>query len=303
MGDQITHINEMFAAPKGDLRLVLNMGGVNIYSSVLLKQNFIKAMGKTSRVAPIVKTLVKLMKKGEFFPCYLTDKIYKVLLKRQPPEFKGYAGFTMGKYILVFVDNDVNIFGFASNNELSITTLHELIHKSSNKFPNQFYQTFKSELTMFYHFYWSKIFSVQSGKLDIKQTQKLISFIYLNIEIKERTNKMLSQYHKLLLETFTDITTLNKEEIEKLITDYIVMIKIIWKGISSNSPQLIEKVVFVNRKFITPLYTAYKTVFGINVKHIKELCYQELYAPSEVISLPALVKRPSQKVYKLINKL
>jgi len=303
MDDQTTQISELFAAPRGDLKIAANFGGVKIYTSTVLQQNFIKAMVKTSRVSPIVPTLIKLMQKGEFIPCYLTDKILKTILKRQPPEFKGYAGLTLGKFILTFVDNETNIFGFTSNNELSVTTLHELIHKASNKNPKLFYQTFKTEFTLFYNFYWSRVFSVERSGLGVKETQNLVEFIYFTTESGDRSNKALSTYYRKLLETFQDITTLNKEELDKLVTQYIILIKIIWKAMSSSAPTLIEKAVFANRSIIVPLYTAYKTAFGINVKSIKELCYQELYAPSEVISLPALVKRPSAKVYKMVNTL
>ena len=304
MDDQTAQITELFAAPRGTLHLVVNYGGVKIYTSSVLKQNFIKAMSKSSRTAPVVSTMVKLMGKGEFVPCYLTDRILKTILKKQPPEFKGYAGQTIGKYILVFVDNDTNIFGFASNNDLSITSLHELIHKASHQFPKQFYQTFKSELTAYYKNYWSQLFMVTKDGLDDKTVQRMVEFIYINLETKGiKSNKLLVEYHKMLLETFKDITVLPAEKLQKMVTDYIVLVKIIWKGMMSGAPSLITKAVFANRQIIVPLYASYKTTFGINVKHIKELCYQELYAPSEVISLPALIKRPSQKVYKMVNKL
>ena len=107
----------------------------------------------------------------------------------------------------------------------------------------------------------------------------------------------------MLLETFGDISTLPPDKFKKLVTDYIVLIKITFKAMTSSAPSLIVKATYANRHIVAPLYTAYKTTFGINVRHIKELCYQELYAPSEVISLPALIKRPSQKVYKMVNKL
>ena len=303
MEDQVKQITELFAAPRGKLQLVMNYGGVKIYTSSVLKQNFVKAMIKSSRTAPIVSTMVKLMGKGEFIPCYLTDRIIKSILKKQPPEFKGFAGQTLGKYILVFVDNDTNIFGFASNNDLSITSLHELIHKASNKYPKQFLSTFKQELTSYYKNYWSQLFMTERNGLDDKTVQRMIAFIYKNTERNIPSNKILIEYHRMLLETFGDISTLPPDKFKKLVTDYIVLIKITFKAMTSSAPSLIVKATYANRHIVAPLYTAYKTTFGINVRHIKELCYQELYAPSEVISLPALIKRPSQKVYKMVNKL
>jgi len=303
MEDQLAQISELFAAPRGNLQRVIDYGGVPFYTSSTLKQNFIKAMSKSSRTAPVVSTVVKLMGKQEFFPCYLTDKILKTILRKQPPQFKGYAGLTLGKYIFVFVDNDTNIFGFASNNDLSITTLHELIHKAAEKFKSRFLSTFKAELIMFYRSYWEQLFMVKANSLDIKTVNEIITYIFNNTESGKRNNASLVEYHGMLMEKFKDITTLEANEFQKLVTAYIVLIKIIWKGSMDGIPSLIEKAVLANRNIIVPLYTAYKMAFGINVKHIKELCYQELFAPSEVISLLAMLKRPSQKIYAIVNKL
>jgi hypothetical protein len=303
MEDQRNQIVELFAAPRGELQLVVNWQGVKIYTSPKLKQNFLKSMSKTSRTAPIVSTLLKLINKNEFIPCYLTSSIIKSILKRQPPEFKGYSGTTMGKYILVYVENDTNIFGFASNDELSITTLHELIHKSSNKFPSQFFQTFKSELIEYYSNYWNRLFNVSAGQLKKDKVEEIVKFLYKTTETGQRTNAALIKYHDMLKETFKGVTTLEEKTLEEIIRSYIILIKIVWKAMDSGAPSLIEKAAYANRQIILPLYISYQETFGINVKKMKELCYQELYAPSEVISIPALVKTPNPKVYKLINKL
>lgn len=303
MDDQVTQISELFAAPKGNLTVAVDFGSIKVYTSPTLKKNFLKAMTKTSRVAPVVNTIAKLMMKNEFIPCYLTNKIYKTLLKKQPPSLKGTVGQTFGKLILVYVDNEANIFGFASNNQLSITTLHELIHRAAGKFPTNFMQTFKVELNLFYSFYWNTIFSIKKHEMNLKEVQELVQFLFNKGKNPRGSNKFLVEYYKRLIEMFKDKTTLNNEDFQKLVTQYIVMIKIIWKGELAGLPNLVEKAVFANKHLIVPFYTTYKSVFGINVKHIKELCYQELYDPSEVISLPALVKRPSQKVYKMINKM
>lgn len=293
-------VNEIFAAPRGDLKIVANFGGVKVHTSQTLVEKFLKAMTKNSRTAPIAPVLLKLIQNKEFMPCYLTDRVLKTLLRRQPPEFKGYVGMSIGKYIFVFVDNDTNIFGFASNEQLAITTLHELIHKSAEKFPKQFYQTFIPELTLFYKNYWSNIFSLQQDKIKDKDIQNIIEFLFNTTENNKRNNAILKKYNDILLNLCRDTSTINVQEIIK---QYIVLIKVVWKGMETNNPTLIEKVVIDSQHLVSPLYHSYKNSFGISVKHIKELCYQELYAPSEVISLPALIKQPNPKVYKLIKKL
>ena len=137
----------------------------------------------------------------------------------------------------------------------------------------------------------------------MKEIEDLAEFIFMSSRTSMGSNKFLSTYHKKLMEMFGSKTTLESETFQKLVTAYIVLIKIVWKGSEAGLPSLIEKACYANKNLIAPLYTTYKAVFGINVKHIKELCYQELFAPDEIISLPALVKRPQQKVYKMVNKL
>lgn len=300
---QSSNTLEMFAAPRGNIQVATNYFGVKFYTSDKLKENFLKAMNKSGRAQPIVPVLEKLIKKNEFIPCYLTDKISKFLLRKRPEEFKYYAGITIGKYIFVFVDNDTNIFGFSSNEELSITTVHELIHKASNKFPKEFYQLFKNDLIEFYTNYWSMLFNVPKKDLSSKEVDSIISFVFFNIEKGEASNKNLTKYYHMLYDTLKDKTSLSEPQFRKLVTDYIVLIKIVFKAMSSGSGSLIQKACMTMRHIIKPCYITYSNIFGIKPTKIKELCYQELYAPSEVISLPALIKRPSGNVYRAIKKL
>ena len=303
MEDQAKKITEMFAAPRGELQLVTNWGGVKIYTSTKLKQGFVKAMAKTSRTTPIIQTILKLITSGDLVPCYLTDTISKSLLKMQPLEFKGYAGVSFGKKIFVFVEADSNMFGFASNNELSITTLHELVHRVSNDFQNEFFQTFKKELVEYYSYFWNDLFSIKVNELDKKGVEDVLKFVFIKIEKGKHNSEILVQYQKKLLETFQDKTTLNQETFYEIVKNYIVFINIVWKAMDAGAPSMVYKAATMNRNIVSLLYTAYTKTFGINIKHIKEFCVQELYAPSEVISVPALMKRPDQKVYKMINKL
>jgi len=301
---QSSNTLEMFAAPRGNLQVATDYFGIKFYTSDKLKQNFLKAMAKSSRAKPIVPVLEKLISKNEFIPCYLTDKISKFLLRKRPEEFKYYAGLTVGKYIFVFVDNDTNIFGFSSNEELSITTVHELIHKASNKFPKGFYQLFKNDLIEFYTNYWSTLFNVPKKDLSSKEVNEIVSFVFFNIEKKgQATNKNLTTYYYMLYNMLKDKTSLHEVQLKKLVTDYIVLIKIVFKAMSSGSSSLIQKACMSMRHIIKPCYTTYSNIFSVKPTKIKELYYQELYAPSEVISLPALIKRPSSNVYRAIKKL
>ena len=303
MEDQAKQISEIFAAPRGELQVVADFGGVRIYTSSKLKQGFVKAMAKTSRTAPIASTILKLIGKNELIPCYLTNKIINSILKKQPPEFKGYAGTTFGKHILVYVEAEANIFGFASNNELSVTTLHELIHRTANQFPSQFFSTFKGTLVEYYSTFWNELFSLKVNSIDKKKVEAIVGFLFMTSERSKRNNEVLVKYNNMLIEAFKESTTLDEKTFLELVQQYIVMIKLVWKAMDAQAPNIILKVIMVNKDIISKLYNAYSKTFGIKVRTMKELCYQELYAPSEVISIPALIKRPDPKVYKLIKKL
>ena len=47
MSEEAKLIAELFAAPTGDIEPVVNLGGVEIFTSKSLKQNYVKAMAKT----------------------------------------------------------------------------------------------------------------------------------------------------------------------------------------------------------------------------------------------------------------
>jgi len=304
MEDQVKQITEIFAAPRGELQVVTTIGGIKIYTSTKLKQSYLKAMAKTSITQPITKVLAKLMMQNELVPCYLTDKIYKSILKKQPSSLKYNLGLSIGKMVFIFVESGANIFSFASNNILASVTIHELVHRSAYEFGNSFYQTFKQDFINFYTFYWSRIFSLNINTINKKEIEEIVSFLSLKIrKLKDFNNKNLQKYHEMLITAFQNKTTLSQKQFIELVNQYIVMIKIFWKADQMGAPELISKAAMVNKHLINPFYTAYETVFNVNPQKMDILCYQETYAPEEIISVIVTLKKPDPRVYKLINKL
>lgn len=304
MEDQVKQITELFAAPRGELQYITTVSGAKIYTSTKLKQSYLKAMSKTSATAPIIKVIAKLMMQNELIPCYMTDKVYKSILKRQPSSLKYNLGLSIGKMVFIFVESQANIFSFASNNIISSVTVHELVHRSAYEFGNAFYQTFKEDYNKFYSFYWNKVFSLDINSVVKKDVEEIVSFLSLKLrKLSDFNNKNLSKYHGMLVNAFKDKTTLSEKEFLELVNQYIVLIKIFWKADELKAPELISKAAMAHKHLIKPFYTAYEVVFNLRPKKMDILCYQETYAPEEIISVIVTLKKPDPRVYKLINKL
>jgi len=298
-------ITELFAATKGNLKIVDKIAGNPIYSSAELQLNYLRAMEKSGRVGPIMKKLRELVKNNRVIPAYTTDSFFKSILKKRPLNMKGTVGFSVGSsgLIYILVETEANIFSFTNNDSLAIITIHELTHTSAKLKSKSFYNLFKSDLENFYSFYFSKLFSCDPKRVDQRKLANLIDFIYKGEKIYWLNNKRLKEYFDLLGDAFKEHTTLPANMFERVQTDYIVALKIIQKFISHEHEQEISKVLMSFKHIFSPFYTSYKHVFGIDPLKERYMCYQELWVPSEIICITSISSKPNQKVFKIINTL
>ena len=294
-------LSELFAAPRGDIRTVTKINGIGIFTSSELKERYLLAMGKTDKSIPIIKTITKLLQDGTLTPVYSTHKLLQSIRKKQPIQLRGFAGVVLNnKNIYIFVETDANIFSFTSNEDLATVTIHELIHYISASDSKDFYNIFKEDLENFYEFYFTRLLS--SSKSDVKD---LVNFIHFNLESNpfNISNSLLREYYDLIFSTFKDTSTLSEEAFTKIVTDLIVLIKLLQKLAESGSTQFFAQTAVAYKYIISPLYVTYKHTKSVNPMEAKTLCFQELWSTSEVIAVPSMIKLPSPKVYKAINKL
>jgi hypothetical protein len=239
-------------------------------------------------------------------PAYKSKSLFRSLLKLQPVDLEGISGVAIPeiKKIYILIETEANIFSFISNNALASVTVHEMIHLLSIRNPNLFYKTFLDDFKSFYGFYFCRLFSCNKDKIKKENLEKLCKFIY-DIEKGKYSSVpvFLKEYDKLIRETFREGSTLDDEGFDRLLHDFITSIYTMFKAMDQGANNLIFKITVYFKHIYIPLYTTYKYVFGADLTTNKQVAYQELFAPSEIISTFTLVKSIPTKVYKALEKL
>ncbi|MEA2092053.1 MAG: hypothetical protein U9O83_06780, partial [Campylobacterota bacterium] len=161
--------NEMFAPPIG-LKPVVKFDNELFYGGDNLNRSFIKALDKSSRTNKLTSHFEKMIKKKQLVPCFLSKGFLSFMKWRvfAPSGIKNIMAFynPKNKNIYILLHNDLNIFGYTSNNFLAKLTMHESIHMFADKNPSKFINIFKNEIDLFYKIMLCKIFSIDERKLD-----------------------------------------------------------------------------------------------------------------------------------------
>lgn len=300
------NVSELFSAARGNVELAMNILGQSVYTSDKLKSSYLKAMRKAGKTNPVIDKLEDMVQKKILIPVYSTNKLLKSLVKLQPLELKGFAGVvTTDRRILIFVETEANIFSFTSNDALATVTLHELIHYMAAYHLNTFYQIFKNTLEEFYGFYYLKYLNGLAKNLKAQKLTNFVKFINFKLEPNafQLSNNDLKNYYNIIVDTFKETSSLEEKEFVRKVSDIIVLIKVLQKLVASGSTQYMTQVVMAKKEVVNPIYVAYKTMLKINPLKAKQLCFQELWSTSEVISISTMIKTPSPKVYQAIKKL
>jgi len=286
---------EIFALPV-NMKVVASIDGMDLFSNESLQKRYVKAMRKAKRTKPIADKIEELTERETIIPCFLTKNLisltaFKVFAPRGVKTIRGFYHSESDKIILL-IDNNIS-WGFASNDFLSLLTLHEGMHMFANQKKMAFLSEFKNDLTRYYNEMYNTMFHLNNAKVDISP---LISFMYKIFEMpmKGLKNKDLITYHDMMIKMFLPHTSLDKETFERFTRDYILLVKIYDKSINS-----FLNIVKAYPHITTPMYEAYSKAF--NAERVQTICIQELIYPSEVICIMSEI-RP-QKCYSAFKKL
>lgn len=283
-------LQELFSLPIG-LEKVKNFPGPPIYTSNTLKRRYIESMRKSSRANILADKVEELVNKELVIPAFLNKGIFRFALSKifGDPETKDILGFYMSetKKIYILINNNINFFGYANNDWMSSLLLHESQHMCADLRSSKFYSLFKSDFMEFYSNLFTKIFKLKS--IDKSLLERVIKFIF-NIELKfPLNNNTLKNYHDLLME-FQSISS-NKDEFEKTLRDYIVIIKIFWTSLSG-----FIRVSRNYRHILGPIYDTYSSLYKITPN---STCIQELITLSEIIAVMSETNtKLTPKIYK-----
>lgn len=300
------NISELFTIPRGTLELAGSFYGAKVYTSDKLKQVYVNAIRKSSKGGPVFKTVEDLVNRNIIIPAYKSKSLFKSILKLQPVDLEGISGVAIPdiKKIYILIETEANIFSFISNNAVASVTIHEMVHLLSMKNPNLFFKTFLDEFKEFYGFYFCRLLSCRKETIKNEKLETLCRFIY-SIETGKYSSipVFLKLYDNLIRETFQEGSTLDPQDFEKVLHDFITSIYTIFKAMDQGSQNLITKITVYFKSIYLPLYVTYKHVFGADLATNKQVAFQELFAPSEIISTFTLVKAIPPKVYKALEKL
>ena len=289
-------VNELFAPPIG-LEPAIKIGGTTFYSSDKLKDNFNIAFSKSSRGRGVAPEISKLVKKGIIIPCYKSKGLLSFITKKffKNPNDAIIAFYDLDeKKVIVTIDNEITVFGTASNNNLASTTMHECMHLAASKNLAGFIRAFFQNLMMYYTAFFTDYFKLQ-GNID-KNISNLIRYVAVYERKGPRyANKDLKNYYDFLNTEFGNKTQLSEQDFVESLTNLIIACKLLIVSFGSFQTNI--------RRFamlITSLNTAYFKAFGAKNKYSMPI--QELISLSEVACILAEMK-PDDKSIKQIFKL
>jgi hypothetical protein len=284
-------LEEFFSIPIG-LEEVDNIFGFKVYSSDGLVKSFLKSIKSSGRGNPVYEPIEKLVKAKRIMPVYQIKGVLKFLKHKMigNPEDKAIMGFYhMGiKRVYIMIDNNVSIFGHASNDDIASTTIHECQHLFADSNKAKFVSLFKDELKRYYISAFSRIF-------ELKQIPKEVDKVILYISSFEGKNfntipKRLDGYEKVL-RGLRPASSLTNEQFDQNINDIRRSIIMFTKYFD----------MFVRsyrnyKNIFGPLDRAYRDAFSKRNSYTSP--YQELISVSEVICVLSEIKPSNPKIKK-----
>jgi len=288
-------VTELFVLPVG-LYPAYRVNGQVFYSSDKLKQSFLIAVTKSSRVRNVSTNIEKLVNQNTIIPCFKSKNVLSFIKHKfsRDPE-KNVVAFYLpdDKKVLVVIDNDISLFGTSANDELALTTLHECMHLIAGKNYVGFLKNFRPYLEKFYKNFLEDYFK---STLDKKNISDVILFISkLERRGFKDVNQQLKQYYDFLDKTISNKTKLGQQDFKIRLTKLIVAIKLLVVNVST--------LLRSYRSFamiFTSLNNSYKKSFGKT--NTQTVPIQETIALSEVAAIFSEIK-PTDPVIKRLFKL
>lgn len=289
---------ELFALPIFPDK-VASLNGMELYSSKSLREKYINAMYKISKVAPVAPDIERLINEGKVVPCWINRGIFRlaVFKKLAPYSSQGIAGFftPASKQVFILMDNNIK-WGFAKDKVLSDLMLHELMHMASDKFRNNFISMFFTEFIKYYSACFSEIFKTGDNNIT-NESKIIIRYLFANFEFKESNSSTLEKYLKLISQTLRGKSNLSSDKFNSVLTDFYHYMKLYFSDINALHSQL--------RNF-AHIYSGLMKGYinGLDVINNASFCSQEFFYPSEIIAMYVeLYKGSPSKPFSVIKKL
>ena len=290
MEDDRTNLDELFTLPIG-LKPIVKLDGRMLYGSENLNRSFLDALN-TSSLINNAEVFEKLVHEKKIVPCFLTGGLTSFVFWKifAPVHLKNVLGFyeKTTKKVYILLSNNFNFLAYTSDEWMCKLVLHECVHMLSDTQPQRFLDDFKDLLIKYYSYYFRRLFNIQEKD---EKIYHLISFLHSSCENGQINNGTFRSYHEILQSSFISKKE-NSEKIERLLSIlYIYLTNL-------------EKFFQVKGNFadiLYPLRESYKD--SLNIKSLNTTCIQELFVPSETISIAAEYSQYASKVILSLKEL
>jgi len=267
---------EFFALPV-NLKKVFIFDKITLYGSSQLNVSLLRACSKSDLTKPVLSEISKLISRKKIIPCFAEKGLISHFRKKLnifSPKRVSFLGlyFPEKDIILILIDNNIGLLGFASNEIISAILAHELMHMASSKNPHEFWKIFKTEIVKFYLNLFRIIFSLKGNYQE--EVIKISKFLTYDGSFKTQSN-LSGLYKKLSI--LQDFSTTNPE-------DFQYRKALFFRPIVSfyQSQKAFVQLIDSYSEILKPIYQIYQKEFSINYEYT---AVQELICPSEIIAV------------------
>lgn len=289
----MSKLNEFFAGPIGHLEKAGLYKGYALYTSNDLKDKFITSYENSVYNDYNSTKIRKLVDENILIPVFSTRSMIKFFIVRPILKYTSEVVFGFldreNKKIYILIDSSADIFGMSLDEEISTTTIHEIIHYIASKNPRQFLSLFIKELCKYYIYVYGSIFYCKN--LNEKDVIPIITKLLMRFETSDK-GIVNHEFQNILTKYLFKKSDLNESDFSKVARSYEHTIFLYY---SDNFKCFEYPWVYFHKIH----QEGFKEVFGYNTYN--KICYQEAINPSEVICSISHLPFIKTKIIKSFN--
>lgn len=259
--------------------------GISVYTSDELKEKLKKFISKQGSSSSI-DILIKLVDNETLVPVINEPSVLKQLImkiRRQKPLTNILGAATKGVGYVVFHDS---LPGLKLSSYVVKTSLHEMMHVAFQKFPEKFSKINFNIYEKFYSYLYKDFFETKTYDKELFE-KFLTRFIKDSIE----GITYWETYSKLLRLAFINHTSLPKDSINQRIE---LLMNTVEDLLDNNPVNRYNLLIALIRKTYRSLFTTFDYLASAG---------QELYVPSEIISILSTINPDHNNVIKSLKLL
>ena len=290
----MTDLQEKLGIIPFSVKEIVKLHDYSVYSSEKLKSSFIDIVAKNKLISPVRGPISNLINDDVIVPGFMSKNIIKLLLHKKFAN--GYKKTLMGIYhpeshkIYILMDNNVNLFSWVSDKNVSQILLHEVMHYACRQDQNKFFNIFKDMFASYY----SKFFEIYAGiQIESNSAKRIAKFLISNFENTKQHNVNLKVYYEFMKK---ELSVFGKKRAEGIAMDVASAF-----GLYMKNNALFVTTINNNKQMNKMFYALIDAYKEIGIVDPDTTAAQELMWPSEIAAIAC--DKPNSLHYKAINLL